>query len=171
MTYRHFACHIDGVVTHARTGVSTLQVHEVFTSLMHFCDDLITVDHLITSEVSSSNPASKKAYAFSIKKESDMPAILVSTPTSILNFVREKKLSIADGLQILVVDEADLMFSFGYEQDMRQLCSFLPATSSRSYQAMLCSATLNDEVMSMGCFFSTHAVTLGRMLFFFGFAG
>ena len=38
--------------------------------------------------------------------------------------------------------EADLMFSFGYEADMRALCSLLPS----KYQAMLFSATLSEEV-------------------------
>merc|ERR1711920_775206 len=45
----------------------------------------------------------------------------------------------------LIVDEADLMFSFGYEEDMRALCPMLPST----YQAMLVSATLSDEVKEL----------------------
>merc|ERR1719409_196173 len=48
----------------------------------------------------------------------------------------------ADMVQMMVVDEADLMFSFGYESDVKALCATLPS----AYQAMLVSATLSEEV-------------------------
>merc|ERR1719238_650759 len=49
---------------------------------------------------------------------------------------------LANTLKTLIIDEADLMFSFGYEDDMRALCALMPST----YQAMLFSATLSEEV-------------------------
>lgn len=45
---------------------------------------------------------------------------------------------LSDSLQNLVIDEADLVLSFGYEEDLRKILSFLP----KLYQSFLMSATL-----------------------------
>ncbi|CAJ1442766.1 unnamed protein product [Effrenium voratum] len=52
---------------------------------------------------------------------------------------------LADTLKIMILDEADLMFSFGYEEDVKSLCALMPP----KYQAMLVSATLSDEVQQL----------------------
>ena len=45
-----------------------------------------------------------------------------------------------EGLELLVMDEADLLFSFGYEEDVRSLLPCLPPI----HQTILLSATLSD---------------------------
>merc|ERR1719313_924205 len=74
--------------------------------------------------------------------------ILVTTPSSVLALLKQKKgvvQPLSKTLRVLIVDEADLMFSFGYEEDMRAFCALLPPT----YQAMLVSATLSEEVQQL----------------------
>merc|ERR1719409_2032140 len=62
----------------------------------------------------------------------------------------------ADMVQMMVVDEADLMFSFGYEEDMKSVCGLLPS----KYQAMLVSATLSEEVEQLKGLMLHKPVTL-----------
>lgn len=47
---------------------------------------------------------------------------------------------------MLCIDEADLIFSFGYEDDMKLITQNLP---QRSYQCILTSATLTDNVLTL----------------------
>lgn len=73
------------------------------------------------------------------------PTIVISTPSKLLlhlpsepNLLRE--------LQFLVIDEADLMLSFGYGEDMTRLArDYLPTTM----QSFLMSATLNADVETL----------------------
>lgn len=53
--------------------------------------------------------------------------------------------SFRDSLEMLIIDEADLLFSFGYEEDVKTLLGYLP----KIYQAFLMSATLTDEVKDL----------------------
>lgn len=50
------------------------------------------------------------------------PDIIVSTPTKILAHLREENyLDLKSTLELLVIDEADLLLSFGYEEEMKLL--------------------------------------------------
>lgn len=52
------------------------------------------------------------------------PDIIVSTPTKILSHLKEDNGSLNDlksTLELLVIDEADLLLSFGYEEEMKAL--------------------------------------------------
>lgn len=70
------------------------------------------------------------------------PDIVVGTPTAILHHLTAKSLRVKDSLRTLVIDEADLVFSFGYEEHLRELLSHIPSIR----QTMLMSATLNTDV-------------------------
>ena len=50
----------------------------------------------------------------------EKPDIVVGTPSRILAHVRGGNLEL-HAVQMVVVDEADLVFSFGYEQDIKKL--------------------------------------------------
>lgn len=107
-----------------------VQVHGVITQLLAFSFDVLTAEPLLSGQ----------KYA-----KAELPSILVTTPSALMALLNQKRGSmppLAELLKVFVVDEADLMFSFGYEDDMRALCVLLPAT----YQAMLVSATLSEEV-------------------------
>lgn len=53
------------------------------------------------------------------------PDIIVGTPSKVLDQLRLKRLNL-DSLEHLVVDEADLVFVFGYQKQMQALQPFLP---------------------------------------------
>ncbi|CAE7363503.1 DBP9 [Symbiodinium natans] len=108
------------------------QVHRVVTSLLSFCFDVLTVDMLLSGEKYS---------------KAELPVMLVTTPSSLLLLVKQREARsamkpLSETLRVLIVDEADLMFSYGYEEDVKALCALMPP----KYQAMLVSATLSEEV-------------------------
>ena len=49
---------------------------------------------------------------------SEKPDIVVGTPSRLLAHIRARNLDIKDSLEMVVIDEADLMFSFGYEENV-----------------------------------------------------
>lgn len=103
------------------------QVHGVVSQILRFCHDVISVEQLV--------PGTKYM-------KSELPNIIVTTPSSLHALLAQRSRKLASSLQMLVADEADLMFSFGYEEDMRRVCKELPSV----YQAVLMSATLNSDV-------------------------
>lgn len=48
------------------------------------------------------------------------PDIIVATPARALLHLQAKNISL-DKLQTIVVDEADLVFSFGFEEEIREV--------------------------------------------------
>ncbi|KAG6896527.1 hypothetical protein C0992_007661 [Termitomyces sp. T32_za158] len=74
---------------------------------------------------------------------SDKPDIVVATPSRALALLQSKALSAAS-LDSLVIDEADLILSYGHDEDIRQIFSgaFLPQV----YQSFLMSATMTEDV-------------------------
>lgn len=55
------------------------------------------------------------------------PDIVLSTPARILSHLKQKNINLKE-LETLVIDEADLMFSFGFEQDLKNVLEHLPPT-------------------------------------------
>lgn len=76
---------------------------------------------------------------------SDKPDIVVATPSRALAHLKANNMRLKEDLAVLVVDEADLVFSFGYEDEIKELLGHLP----KIYQAVLASATLSDDVLSL----------------------
>lgn len=52
---------------------------------------------------------------------SDKPDIVVATPSRALVHLKANNMRLKEDLAILVVDEADLVFSFGYEVEIKEL--------------------------------------------------
>jgi len=67
--------------------------------------------------------------------------ILVATPGRLLDLFNQKKLSF-DGVEYLVLDEADRMLDMGFLPDIRKICSQLP----NKRQSLLFSATMSEEI-------------------------
>jgi ATP-dependent RNA helicase RhlE len=67
--------------------------------------------------------------------------ILVATPGRLLELVESNALNLAN-VQTLVLDEADKMLNLGFEEEMKQILSLLPAKR----QNLLFSATLDEKV-------------------------
>lgn len=51
----------------------------------------------------------------------EKPDIVVGTPSRILQHIKSKNLHLKETLEMVVIDEADLVFSFGYETELKQL--------------------------------------------------
>jgi ATP-dependent RNA helicase DDX56/DBP9 len=55
----------------------------------------------------------------------ERPDIVIGTPTRILAHIQAGNLSIKQSLEMLVIDEADLVFSFGYEDDVKSVIKYV----------------------------------------------
>ncbi|KAG9296379.1 hypothetical protein G9A89_014971 [Geosiphon pyriformis] len=75
---------------------------------------------------------------------SEGPDIVVATPFRALAQLQTKNLVI-HALQTLVIDEADLILSYGYEDDMQKLLTYLP----KIFQSLIMSATLSKDVETL----------------------
>ncbi|XP_055624456.1 probable ATP-dependent RNA helicase DDX56 [Toxorhynchites rutilus septentrionalis] len=75
----------------------------------------------------------------------DRPDILVSTPAKLLAQLQGGNVNVKECLKTLVIDEADLMFSFGFENDLKEVLGFLPNV----HQSVLASATLQKDVIEL----------------------
>nr|XP_023018825.1 probable ATP-dependent RNA helicase DDX56 [Leptinotarsa decemlineata] len=86
----------------------------------------------------------------------EKPDIVVATPARALKHVKAGNMTLKTSLELLVIDEADLVFSFGYEDEMKDLMTFLP----KICQAILASATLSEDVKSLKNLILHNPVTL-----------
>jgi ATP-dependent RNA helicase DDX56/DBP9 len=111
------------------------QVCAVFKSLLRYCSRTVTC-----LNVSSAAPTD----AIRKRLEED-PDILVGTPAGLAAHVPSIGEKWKNSLRLLIVDEADLMFSFGYEEDVRCLLQAMPSV----YQALLFSATISDDMQQL----------------------
>ncbi|KAM9735038.1 putative ATP-dependent RNA helicase DDX56 [Menidia menidia] len=75
----------------------------------------------------------------------ERPDVVVGTPARVLAHLRAQNLNLDASLEMLVVDEADLIFSFGFEADLKSLLCHLP----KIYQSFLMSATFSEEVQTL----------------------
>uniref|UniRef100_A0A2C9UQZ2 RNA helicase n=1 Tax=Manihot esculenta TaxID=3983 RepID=A0A2C9UQZ2_MANES len=117
------------------SGELCQQVHKEFSSLIDSCKVQLKAVQLTTK---MPDPDLRTALA-------GLPDIVVSTPACVAKCLSAGVLqssSINDSLEILVLDEADLLLSFGYENDLKALTAFLP----RRCQCLLMSATSSADV-------------------------
>jgi len=111
------------------------QLHKTFVALTVSCSrDVRCVDI-----ASQPEPSAQKALL------AQHPDIVVATPSRVLPHLKSQILLLKESLQFLIIDEADLVFSFGFEQDMKSVLEYLPSI----YQCVLTSATLNQDVESL----------------------
>ncbi|KAF4983566.1 hypothetical protein FZEAL_1045 [Fusarium zealandicum] len=75
---------------------------------------------------------------------SNSPDIVISTPATAWHNVSSSTLSL-DKLTHLVLDEADLVLSYGYSEDLENLSRSVP----KGVQVIMMSATLTDEVNTL----------------------
>ncbi|XP_061178453.1 probable ATP-dependent RNA helicase DDX56 [Saccostrea echinata] len=86
----------------------------------------------------------------------ERPDIIVATPTRALAHIKAGNLDLKQSLELLIIDEADLLFSFGYEDDVKGILSQLP----KIFQAFLMSATLSEDVRALKRMVLHNAVIL-----------
>lgn len=106
------------------------QVHKVIESLTAFCKTIQAVK--LTDKLSSTVQRSLL---------STNPDIVIATPAGAWENVSSGALSL-DKVAHVVLDEADLVLSYGYEEDLQNVARSLP----KGVQTVLMSATLTPEV-------------------------
>ncbi|OJJ47276.1 hypothetical protein ASPZODRAFT_151785 [Penicilliopsis zonata CBS 506.65] len=121
------------------------QVQKVVTTFAAFCG----------KEVRSVNLTQKVSDAVQRSMLSDCPDIVISTPARVLANINNSALSL-EQLTHLVIDEADLVLSYGYEDDINALAKAVP----RGVQTFLMSATLTSEVDTLKGLFCRSPVIL-----------
>ncbi|XP_044516984.1 probable ATP-dependent RNA helicase DDX56 isoform X2 [Gracilinanus agilis] len=95
-------------------------------------------------------------FAFQRPLLMEKPDVVVGTPSRVLSHLLQGNLNLRDSLELLVMDEADLLFSFGFEEELKTLLCHLP----RIYQAFLMSATFNEDVQALKELVLHNPVTL-----------
>ncbi|XP_057949544.1 DEAD-box ATP-dependent RNA helicase 16 [Malania oleifera] len=111
------------------------QVYSEVSSLIELCRVQLKI-----AQLTSSMTASELGAALA-----GPPDILVATPACIQKCLSASVLqttAINDSLSILVLDEADLLLSYGYEDDLKSLTAYVP----RRCQCLLMSATSSTDV-------------------------
>jgi ATP-dependent RNA helicase DeaD len=82
-----------------------------------------------------------------IKKLEDGAQIVAGTPGRVLDHIRRGTLK-TGGIQMLVLDECDEMLSMGFQEEIENIISTLPAKEER--QTLLFSATIPKEIERIG---------------------
>ncbi|TFK39929.1 P-loop containing nucleoside triphosphate hydrolase protein, partial [Crucibulum laeve] len=109
------------------------QVSAYLRGLLKYCDT-----DLIISNVASGTTSHLQRTLLS-----DQPDIVIATPSRALSLLQSKSLSLTS-LDSLVIDEADLILSYGHDEDVRQI--FSGAHLPKVYQSFLMSATMTEDV-------------------------
>ena len=86
----------------------------------------------------------------------ESPDIVVATPAKALLHINLSGQSLVQKVTHLVIDEADLVLSYGYEDDLQGIAKALP----RGLQTFLMSATLTKEVETLKTLFCRNPVIL-----------
>lgn len=78
----------------------------------------------------------------------ESPDIIVATPGKLIALLENHINSVSlDNLKFLVIDEVDLVLTFGYQEDLSKIAQFLPL--KKNLQTFLMSATLNDDIQEL----------------------
>jgi ATP-dependent RNA helicase DDX56/DBP9 len=115
------------------------QVSGIVQTLSYYATDVIRVAVLFG-----------KSKAERAKQEvmwRDAPNVIVATPASLLYFLTKEtyEKQVKDTVETLVIDEADLILSFGCTEDISAIMKRIP----KICQSMLMSATLPDELSKL----------------------
>lgn len=121
------------------------QVYKIVESFSAFCAKDIRAVNL-TQRVSDAVQRSLLA---------DSPDIVIATPARAVANLNTSSVSL-ENLSHLVIDEADLVLSYGYEDDLQNVAKILP----KGVQTMLMSATLTTEVETLKGLFCRNPVVL-----------
>ncbi|XP_075580319.1 putative ATP-dependent RNA helicase DDX56 [Pelecanus crispus] len=111
------------------------QVGRTLRQLAAFCTrDLRVADLCAQTDLAAQRPVLM-----------EKPDVVVGTPARVLAHLNARSLSLRHSLELLVLDEADLLLSFGFGEDIKSLLCHLP----KIYQALLMSATFNPDVEAL----------------------
>lgn len=114
------------------------QVSTVLEQLTLYC----------SKDVKNLNASSDMSHAVLSSLLLESPEIIIATPAKLLSLLETNINAISlENLKFLVIDEVDLVLSFGYQDDLTKISEFLPL--QKSLQTFLMSATLNDDIQDL----------------------
>ena len=87
------------------------QVHSTIQSLVYYCDDVIQAAVLSASRTKGKKGQQDMARQTAMLR--DRPDVIVATPAGLLAHIRNGDVNLKESVETLVVDEADLVLSFG----------------------------------------------------------
>lgn len=109
------------------------QANKQLSAVLTYCRDIVHVANMARS------------VSESVQKLllSEKPDVVIATPSRALACLQAGDLVLQDSLQSLVIDEADLILSYGHDSDVQAIVreGFL----SRTHQTFLMSATLGED--------------------------
>jgi ATP-dependent RNA helicase DDX56/DBP9 len=106
------------------------QIEQHTAAMMYYCRDNVTVCSLCDDNTTI------QLYRLQAK-----PDIVISTPARLVSCLQSGSISLSK-VSTLVIDEADLVLSFGYSDDVQAITSKMPKT----FQGLLMSATLSPDL-------------------------
>jgi ATP-dependent RNA helicase DDX56/DBP9 len=132
-----------GAVVMVPTRELCTQVYKTLQVLTYYCDDVIHVAVLSVGKARGEKSRQELERQEAMLR--DQPNVVVATPNGLLTHIRSGALDLKSTVETVVVDEADLVLSFGYSKDIAEIMKSLP----RIYQGFLMSATLSPELESL----------------------
>lgn len=106
------------------------QIEKNMNDLLYYCKEFVTICSLVDDNA-----------ALIQYRIQSMPDILISTPAKLVQYMNSNKINISQ-TKLLIIDEADLILSFGYAEDVQAITSHMP----KIFQGLLMSATLSPAL-------------------------
>lgn len=102
--------------------------------LLHYCSEAISI-----ASLANGSKEVQKAHLDLV------PDVIVTTPGRLVEHLKDDPQLFKNQIDSLVVDECDLVISYGGEHDVKTICSRI----SRACQGIMLSATLDEDVSSL----------------------
>lgn len=106
------------------------QIEKHVIELVYYCRDVVTICALTDDNITVQQ-----------HRLQSKPDIVISTPARLVQQLKSGSIDLS-GVKTLVIDEADLVLSFGYTEDVHTITAKMP----KIFQGLLMSATLSPEL-------------------------
>ncbi|CCF55932.1 hypothetical protein KAFR_0A04960 [Kazachstania africana CBS 2517] len=135
----------DGVNESKTLGIILVPTRELAQQVTNVIEKMILY---CTKEIRSLNVSGDMSNAVLNSLLLENPEIVVATPAKLMSLLETQTnaISLSD-LKFLVIDEVDLVLTFGYQEDLNKIAEYLPL--KKNLQTFLMSATLNDDIQEL----------------------
>lgn len=94
------------------------QVFRTLQSLVYYCDEVVSLAVLSATRKGGRGTKAQQDIARQKAMLRDRPDVIVATPAGLLTHIRNGDVELKDTMETLVVDEADLVLSFGKKKNL-----------------------------------------------------
>ncbi|QRG39718.1 ATP-dependent RNA helicase DBP9 [Candidozyma auris] len=139
-------------------SIVLVPTRELADQVTQFTEKLLVYSNQKVTVVNLSNNVSDQVLRSLLTNK---PDILVATPGKLIQVLQENvnsKLIVLSKTRHLVIDEVDLVLSYGYMEDLEQLETFLPVKTN--LQTFMMSATINDDLNELKSRFCSKPAVL-----------